>query len=122
MSNAAADMAKANAEKEQLADELLKVHLEIKQLEKRKGFLKDKLAPLMQEGERVGMVSKDVKQNLNVDAALLSELEERFGPSIVKRSVNTPVLRQHMKEDTTLDERIPRKKSVVMRVGEEWKG
>ncbi len=76
----------------------------------------------MQEGERVGLVSKEVKRTLVVDEALLTELEEQFGPKIVKRSVNTPMLRGVMAEDEELDARVPRKKSVTMRVGEEWKG
>ena len=110
-------------EKERLAAELYEVHMEIGRLEKKKAYLKDKLDPLLAEGERVAdCVEKAVKNTLNVGAKLLNELEERFGAAIVKRSVNTPLLRKHMADDKELDEMIPRKRSVSLRVGEKWGG
>jgi len=122
MDNAAADLAKANADKERLAKELTEVHIQIGQLEKRKEWLKSKLEPLLTDGERIGLVAKEVRQNLIVDDTLLATLEARFGASIVKRSVNTPVLRKYMAEDQALDQAIPRKKQVTLRVGEAWDG
>lgn len=122
MDNAAADLAKANIEKDRLAKELTDIHLQIAQLEKRKEWLKGKLEPLMTEGERIGLVAKEVRQNLVVDDTLLATLEARFGAGIVKRSVNTPVLRKYMAEDAALDQGIPRKKQVTLRVGEAWDG
>lgn len=119
---AAADIAKTNAEKERLASELAEVHMEIQRLEKKKAFLKDQLDPLLLEGERVGLVEKVVSHPLAVGDQLLAELETRFGPDIVKRSVNTEALRKRMKDDPELDRAIPRKRQVSLRVGEEWKG
>lgn len=111
------------AEKERLARELHEVHMEIQRLEKKKAYLKDKLDPLLAEGERVAdCVEKTVTNRLNVGAEMLGELEKRFGAAIVKRSVNTPMLRERMKEDPELDQSIPRKRSVSIRVGEKWGG
>lgn len=108
--------------KVKLAEELFETHMEIQRLEKKKAYLKDQLDPLLAEGERVGSVEKTVKRNLNVGAKLLDELEAKYGPSLVKRSVNTPALRKIMAEDKALDDSIPRKKSVILRVGEKWNG
>lgn len=111
------------AEKERLALELYETHAEIQRLEKKKSYLKDQLDPLLAEGERVAdCVEKTVKRNLAVGSELLDELEAKYGPSIVKRSVNTPALRKIMAEDKELDDSIPRKKSVSIRVGEKWGG
>jgi len=118
----AADIAKANAEKERLAAELAEVHMEIQRLEKKKAFLKDQIDPLLAEGERAGIVEKVVSHPLAVDEKLLAELEARFGPSVVKRSVNTEALRKRMKDDPEVDRLIPRRKQVSLRVGEAWTG
>lgn len=104
-------------EKERLAKDLVEVHAEIERLKKKKEYLKDKLDPLLAEGEKCCGVEKVARENLTVSAELLNELEERFGPSIVKRAVNTPELREHMKGDPELDKSIPRKRSVSIRVG-----
>lgn len=104
-------------EKERLAKDLVETHAEIERLKKKKEYLKDKLDPLLAEGEKFCGVEKVVRRNLDIDDKLLAELEERFGPSIVKKSVNTSTLRVHMKEDAELDKLIPRKKGVSLRVG-----
>jgi len=105
---AAADMAAGNAEKETLAQELERVSLEIKGLERERDRLKRKLLPLMSLGERIGLVEKSQRENLAVDDNLLNELEKEFGPEVVTRKLNTPFLREKMKEDPALDQRIPR--------------
>lgn len=116
-------MSDEKSEKEKWALELYEVHMEIQRLEKKKAYLKDKLDPLIEEGERVGdCVEKTVTSRLDVGAKLLDELEEKFGSSVVKRAVNTPALRKIMKENPGLDETIPRKTSVGLRVGEKWGG
>ena len=121
----AADRAKANegeiSEKEKLAGQLEQVHREIKQLEKRKDWLKSKLEPMLSVGERIGQVEKLEQNPLNVSPDLLKELEEEFGPSIVKRSVNTTHLRELMNDNPELDKRIPRKTRTQIRVGEAYK-
>ena len=110
-------------EKEQMARDLYEVHMEIQRLEKKKAYFKDKLDPMMAEGERVAdCVEKQVTRRLMVGDKLLGELEERFGAGVVKRSVNTPRLRDLMKDDPKLDELIPRKRSVSIRVGDKWGG
>ena len=116
-------MSDEKSEKERLALELYDVHAEIQRLEKKKSYLKDKLDPMLEEGERVGdCVEKVVTNRLNVGAKLLGELEEKYGPTVVKRAVNTPELRKLMKENSELDESIPRKRSVSIRVGDKWGG
>jgi len=116
-------MSDEKSEKERLALELYEVHMEIGRLEKKKAYLKDKLDPLIDEGERVGdCVEKTVVNRIDVGAKLLDELEEKYGSSIVKRAVNTPALRKFMKENPELDDSIPRKRSVSLRVGEKWGG
>lgn len=116
-------MSDETSEKEQLALELYEVHTEIQRLEKKKAYLKDKLDPLMGEGERVGdCVEKVVTNRLNVGAQLLGELEAKHGPAVVKRAVNTAELRRLMKDDPELDQSIPRKRSVSLRVGDKWGG
>jgi uncharacterized protein YdcH (DUF465 family) len=121
----AADRAKANedeiGEKEKLAEQLEEVHRDIKQLEKRKDWLKAKIEPLLSVGEKIGQVEKLEQNPLNVSPDLLNELEEEFGPSIVKRSVNTSHLRQLMSDSPELDKRIPRKTRTQIRVGESYK-
>lgn len=106
---AAANMAAANTEKEALAQELEKVSLDIKGLERERDRLKRKLLPLMGMGERIGLVEKSQRENLVVDDDLLDKLEEELGAEVVTRKVNTPFLRERMKEDAALDGRIPRK-------------
>lgn len=106
---AAANMAAANDEKEALAKDLEKVALEIKGLERERDRLKRKLLPLMSLGERIGLVEKGQRETLVVDEDLLKDLEATFGPEVVRRDVNTPFLREKMKEDAALDARIPRK-------------
>lgn len=106
---AAADMAMGNVEKETLAKELEKVALEIKGLEKERDRLKRKLLPLMSLGERIGLVEKAQRETLDISEELLSMLEKDLGSEIVRREVNTPFLREKMKEDAALDQRIPRK-------------
>lgn len=121
----AGDLAKANEtegnEKEDLARQLEEVHRDIKQLEKRKDWLKAKIEPLLSVGERIGQVEKLEQNPLSVSAELLKELEEEYGPSIVKRSVNTTHLRELMADSEELDKRIPRKTRTQIRVGEAFK-
>jgi hypothetical protein len=121
----AGDLAKENKgetnEKEDLARQLEEVHRDIKQLEKRKDWLKSKIEPLLDVGERVGQVEKLEQHPLNVSADLLKELEDQFGSKIVKRSVNTTYLRELMKDDADLDKKVPRKTRTQIRVGESYK-
>jgi hypothetical protein len=117
----AGDVAKGNNEKEDLARQLEEVHVEIKQLEKRKDWLKSKIEPLLSVGERIGQVEKLEQHPLNVGADLLKELEDQYGSKIVKRSVNTTYLRELMKDDADLDKKIPRKTRTQIRVGESYK-
>jgi len=56
-----------------------------------------------------------------VSPELLKELEDEYGPSIVKRSVNTTHLRELMSDNPELDKRIPRKTRTQIRVGESYK-
>jgi len=106
---AAADMAAGNDEKAALAKELEKVAMDIKGLEKERDRLKRKLLPLMSLGERIGLVEKGQRETLDVSDELLSALERDLGPEAVRREVNTPWLRERMREDAALDARIPRK-------------
>jgi len=121
----ASDRAKANegegSEKEDLARQLEEVHRDIKQLEKRKDWLKSKLEPLLDIGEKIGQVEKLEQNPLNVSPDLLKELEDQYGAKIVKRSVNTTYLRELMTDDVELDKKIPRKTRTQIRVGESYK-
>jgi len=105
---AAANMASSNTEKESLAQELEKVSMDIKGMERERDKLKRKLLPLMTMGERIGLVEKSQRETLGVDDDLLNKLEEDLGSEVVTRKVNTPFLREKMKEDPALDDRIPR--------------
>ncbi len=117
----AAQMAMANASKEELAEQLEKVSDEIKGLEKQKEWLKAKLDPMLSIGERVGKVEKIEVRGLAVDEDLLKSLEERFGPEVVRRELNTKFLRKKMEEDKALDESIPRAPGKTqIRVGEKF--
>jgi acetate kinase len=118
---AAAQMAQANASKEELAAELEKVSEEIKAGEKRKDWLKAKLMPLMAVGERIGMVEKLSVSNLVVDDELLAALEKELGPSVVRREANIKVLREMMIENKALEARIPKGPAKTqLRVGESF--
>jgi hypothetical protein len=63
----------------------------------------------MSLGERIGLVEKSQRENLAVSDELLDHLEAKLGPEVVTRKVNTPFLRERMKEDAALDREIPRK-------------
>lgn len=116
---AAAQMAQANASKEELAAELEKVSEEIKAGEKRKEWLKAKLMPLMTVGERIGNVEKLSVSNLVVDDELLAALEKELGPNVVRREANIKFIREMMLVNKELEARIPKGPAKTqLRVGE----
>lgn len=118
---AAAQMAQANASKEELAAELEKVSEEIKAGEKRKEWLKAKLMPLMAVGERIGNVEKLSVSNLVVDDELLAALEKELGPNVVRREANIKFLRELMAVNKELEARIPKGPAKTqLRVGESF--
>lgn len=113
----AGDIAQANVEKEKLARELENVVIEIRQLEKKEKYLKAQLDPMMQVGERVGLVEKIKVDTLVISDALLEALEKELGSDIVRRDVNTKNLREKMAEDPELDRKIPRQSRTQFKVG-----
>jgi ribosomal protein L9 len=118
---AAAQMAQANASKEELAAELEKVSDEYKALEKQIKWLKAKIDPMLTIGERIGKVEKIEVHGLMVDDDLLKTLEEEHGPEIVRRELNTKLLRELMEKDKALDQSIPRAPGKTqIRVGEKF--
>jgi acetate kinase len=118
---AAAQMAQANASKEELAAELEKVSEEIKAGEKRKEWLKAKLMPLMAVGERIGNVEKLSVANLVVDDELLAALEKELGPNVVRREANIKFIREMMALNKELEARIPKGPAKTqLRVGESF--
>ncbi len=123
---AAADRAKENTEgedtKEKMVRELEEVSIEKKQLDKREKWLKSKLKPMFAPGERVGLVELVVQRPLDIDDALLAELEAKYGADVVTRKPNTKKIREIMDADQELDRTIPRTEKQVMRVGEAFKG
>lgn len=123
---AAAERAAQNesggGERDTLVRELEDVSIQKKQLEKREKWLKSKLMDMLNPGERVGLVEKIVQRPLDIDDELLKELEEKLGPVVVKKSVNTTALRALMESDPELDRMIPRKEKPMIRVGEKWSG
>ena len=109
-------------ERDTLVRELEEISIQKKQFEKREKWLKSKLMDMLNVGERVGLVEKTVTRPLDVDDALLDELEKRYGAVVVKRSVNTKFLRALMDNDQELDREIPRTERTSIRVGEKWGG
>jgi hypothetical protein len=117
----AGNMASANSDKETLCKELEEVCIEIKNLEKRKDWLKAKVDPLLAPKERVGLVEKVEVRELAIDEDLLASLEKRFGSAIVRRECNKKLLREKMEADTELDKSIPRgAPKYQIRVGEKF--
>lgn len=123
---AAADRAKQNTEgegeKETLVRELEEVSIQKKQLDKREKWLKSKLKPMFEPGERIGLVELVVQRPLDIDDVLLAELESKYGADVVTRKPNTKKIREIMDADQELDRSIPRGEKQVMRVGEAFKG
>jgi hypothetical protein len=123
MASAAAGMAKANEDKGTMCKELEDVSIQIKNLEKRKEYLKSKLMPIMTAKERIGLVEKIEIRELSIDADLTAKLKQRFGDEIVKpEEIIIKKLREKMEEDEALDKSIPRKDPTYqLRVGEPFK-
>jgi hypothetical protein len=120
---AAKDMAEANNTKEGMCKELEDVSIQIKNLEKKKEYLKSKLMPIMTAKERIGLVEKIEIRELSIDADLTAKLKQRFGDEIVKpEEIIIKKLREKMEEDEALDKSIPRKDPTYqLRVGEPFK-
>lgn len=120
---AAKDMAEANNTKEGMCKELEDVSIQIKNLEKRKDYLKSKLMPLMTAKERIGLVEKIEVKGLAIDDDLKAKLKARFGDAIIDpESIKIKVLREKMEEDKALDDSIPRQDPTYqIRVGEPFK-
>lgn len=117
----AAEVAKKNEEqgetKEALAKEYAETVLSIRQLEKKKDYLKAKLAPQMVVGERIGLVEKVSKEKLDISDELLVALEKKLGEVVIRKEVNTPLLREMMKADEKIDKMIPRVTTTELKVG-----
>lgn len=120
---AAKDMAEANNTKEGWCKELEDVSIQIKNLEKRKDYLKSKLMPIMTAKERIGLVEKIEVKGLAIDDDLKASLKARFGDAIIEpESIKIKVLREKMEEDKALDDSIPRQDPTYqIRVGEPFK-
>jgi hypothetical protein len=105
----AGQMAGANTDKEALAKELTETVATRKSAEKKEEALKYKLLPLMEIGERIGIVKKTRATSLDISDELFAALEKEFGKGIVRHEPNIKAIRELMETNEALKKRIPEK-------------